>query len=62
VLEEYRDGFRRVTHAEVNAAVNAEREACANVCEAHSFRVRGFLDDDLLECKLADAIRNRGEA
>lgn len=65
VLEEYREGFRRVTNAEINAAVLAEREACANVCEQHGevWAERFLLGYQATLNDVADAIRaRRGEA
>ena len=41
-------------------AVAAEREACAQVCEAYALRTRGYLDDDMTAVKNANAIRARG--
>ena len=46
----------------VKAAVLAEREACAQVCEAYALRTRGYLDDDMTAVKNATAIRARGQA
>ena len=39
----------------------AEREACAQVCEAYALRTRGYLDDDMTAVKNANAIRARGK-
>lgn len=43
------------------AACAAEREACAQVCEAYALRTSGYLDNDMTAVKLADAIRARSQ-
>ena len=43
----------------IDSAVAAEREACAQVCEAYALRTRGYLDDDMTAVKNANAIRAR---
>ena len=64
VLEEYRDDFRRVTHAEVNAAINKEREACAEECEQMMLypnaKQKSAVHQNVWEA--AKAIRARGQA
>jgi hypothetical protein len=55
VLEEYRGDFRRVTQAEVNAAIKAEREACADIAE--NWNSNGFP-----RTGVANEIRARGQA
>lgn len=40
-------------------AAAAEREACAQVCEAYALRTRGYLDDDMTAVTNANAIRAR---
>jgi hypothetical protein len=64
ILEEYRDDFRRVTHAEVNAAINKEREACAEECEQMMLypnaKQKSAVHQNVWEA--AKAIRARGQA
>ena len=43
------------------AACAAEREACAQVCEAYALRTSGYLDNDMTAVNLADAIRARSQ-
>ena len=45
----------------IEAAAAAEREACAQVCEAYALRTRGYLDDDMTAVKNAKAIRARSK-
>ena len=42
-------------------ACAAEREACAQVCEAYALRTSGYLDNDMTAVKFADAIRARSQ-
>lgn len=46
--------------AAVAKAKAEQREADAKVCEGYALRTRGYLDDDMTACKLADSIREGG--
>jgi ketosteroid isomerase-like protein len=56
--QEVRDAFAALCKGRVEAAVLAEREACAKVCEDLSLSQNSEWEVGTLDC--ADAIRARG--
>ena len=59
--QEVRDAFNALCEGRVEAAVKAEREACAKVCEDNATDLsEGDWDSACINC--ADYIRARGEA
>ena len=57
VTQEVRDAFDALCKGRVEAAVKAEREACAKVCDAIDAEYEG---EDVLATWCSQAIRARG--